>query len=35
MFKERMYMNIEYVKSLNFVGTKFCGLTTIDMFIDT
>jgi len=23
------------VKSLNFVGTKFCGLTMMDMFVDT
>ena len=23
------------VKSLNFMGMKFCGLTTLDMFVDT
>jgi len=26
-------MNI--IKSFNFVGTKFRGLTTMDMFVDT
>jgi len=40
----RYYYGIDYwtvihfetiLKSFNFVGMKFCGLTTLDMFVDT
>ena len=26
---------VDTVKAFNFVGTKFCGLTKMDMFVDT
>ena len=29
------FMQIHTVKLFNFVGSKFCGLTTVDMFVDT